>query len=124
MTRLLIDTHILVWIVLNDRRLSAAQRAALGDADNAIVVSPVVAYELTHLQNVRRIPLREPIDRLQELVGFETAELPSDSWRAVQQLPDIHRDPIDRMLVAHAAVSGATIVTADRAIRRYPVPVI
>jgi PIN domain nuclease of toxin-antitoxin system len=122
--RLLIDTHILVWIVLNDQRLTAAQRDALGDPDNAILVSTVTAYELTHLQQLNRVPLREPIDRLQQLVGFELAGLPSGAWRSVVNLPDIHRDPIDRMLIAHALCEGLTLATADANIRRYPVPVI
>ncbi|MGN6497690.1 MAG: type II toxin-antitoxin system VapC family toxin [Tsuneonella sp.] len=121
MTRLLIDTHILIWIVLDDRRLSAAQRVALGDSGNAIVVSPVVAYELTHLQRTGRIPLSESIDRLQGLVGFETAELPFECWRIISSLPVIHRDPIDRLLIAHALTAELTLVTADSAIRRYPI---
>lgn len=119
---LLLDTHILIWLVLNDRRLSTAQRDALGDPDNALIVSPVMAYELTHLQRIRRIPLREPIDRLRELTGFELVDLPHDVWRSVAELPDIHRDPLDRLLVSHALCTGMTVVTADANIRRYSVP--
>jgi PIN domain nuclease of toxin-antitoxin system len=119
--RLLLDTHVLIWLVLNDPRLSAIQRDALGDPDNVMIVSPVVAYELTHLQRTKRIPLSEPIDRLQELTGFELADLPSASWRSAAALPDIHRDPIDRLLVSHALCEEMTVVTADANIRRYPV---
>ena len=119
--RLLIDTHILVWIVLNDRRLSKRQRDVLGDPTNAIVLSPVVAYELTQLQRTRCIPLREPVERLRELVGFDSVDLPFDCWRIVATLPDIHRDPIDRMLIAHALCVGMTLVSSDANIRRYPV---
>ena len=119
--RLLIDTHILVWIVMNDGRLSEAQRTALGDPANSIVVSSVVAYELTQLQITHRIPISESIERLQQLVGFETSDLPFDCWRVVAVLPDIHRDPIDRLLIAHAVFAGMTLVTADAKIRRYPI---
>ncbi len=122
--RLLIDTHILVWIVLNDRRLTAAQRNALSDPENDIMLSAVNAYELVHLQQLRRIPIEESIEVLQELVGFELADLPSDVWRHAEELPDIHRDPLDRLLVAHALSGGMTVVTADESIRRYPVPVL
>ena len=122
--RLLLDTRILIWLVLNDQRLSAAQRHAMSDPDNAMILSPVIAYELTHLQRTRRIPLREPIDRLQELTGFELVDLPQASWRSAAQLPDIHRDPIDRLLVSHALCDDMTVVTADANIRRYPVPCI
>ena len=119
--RLLLDTHIVVWIALNDLRLSAAQREAVGDSENAILVNPLVAYELTQLQRTGRIPLQEPINRLQELIGFELVDLPHDLWQAVSRLGDIHRDPVDRMLIAHAMTEGLTLVTADANIRRYPV---
>lgn len=121
---LLLDTHILIWLVLNDRRLSVAQREALGDADNTLVVSPVIAYELTHLQLTRRIPLEEPIDRLQQLTGLVLVDLPHAVWRFAQGLPNIHGDPIDRLLVSHALCAGMSVVTADAMIRRYPVPVV
>jgi PIN domain nuclease of toxin-antitoxin system len=119
--RLLLDTHIVIWLVLNDRRLSAAQLEALANPENDLIVSPVIAYELVHLQSTRRIPLRESIDELQRLTGFELVDLPHGCWREVLNLPDIHRDPIDRLLVAHAMCSGLTLVTADTNIRRYPV---
>ena len=119
--RLLLDTHIVVWIALNDHRLSAAQREAVGDSENALLVNPLVAYELTHLQKTGRIPLQEPINRLQELIGFELVDLPHDLWQAVSRLGDIHRDPVDRMMIAHAMTEGLTLVTADANIRRYPV---
>ena len=119
--QLLIDTHILIWLVLNDRRLSAAQRDALGNPDNALIVNPLVAYELTHLQRTRRIAFEEPIDRSQQLTGFALVDLPQSVWRFVGRLPDVHRDPIDRLLVAHALCEEMAVVTADRNIRRYPV---
>ncbi|QGN54750.1 type II toxin-antitoxin system VapC family toxin [Novosphingobium sp. Gsoil 351] len=62
--QLLLDTHIVVSIVLNDRRLSAMQREALGKPYNEILVSPIIAYELTHLHRTRRIPLAESMDQL------------------------------------------------------------
>ena len=94
----------------------------MGNPQNEILVSPVVAYELTHLQLTHRIPLREPMDRLQRLIGFDFVDLPQGIWRAAAKLPDIHRDPVDRMLIAHALTSGMTLATADANIRRYPVP--
>lgn len=119
--RLLIDTHILIWMVLDDRRLSAPQRAALSEPENDILLSAVNAYELTHLQQTGRIALEEPIDRLAELVGFELVDLPAQAWAMVARLPDIHRDPIDRMLIAHAMTGGFPLLTADANVRQYPV---
>jgi PIN domain nuclease of toxin-antitoxin system len=119
--QLLLDTHIIVWIVLDDKRLSKKQRAMLKDSDNELLVSPVIAYELTDLQKRGRIPLTEPISVLQELIGFELAELPASTWEHVASLPNIHRDPVDRMLIAHALAEGMTLVTSDSKIRQYPV---
>ena len=100
------------------------QRTALGDPANDIVLSAVNAYELAHLQQLRRIPIEESITKLQELVGFELADLPSGVWSHIAALPDIHCDPLDRLMIAHALCSGMTVVTADESIRRYPVPFI
>ena len=50
--------------------------------------------------------------------------MPQRIWQAVGRLPDIHRDPIDRMLIAHALAEGCTLATADANIRKYPVPFI
>lgn len=96
-------------------------RELLGDVSSELLVSPPVAYELTYLQQCNRIPLTEPVDRLQELVGFELVDLPQGIWRTVAQLPLIHRDPVDRMLIAHALAEDMILVSADANIRRYPV---
>lgn len=122
--RLLLDTHILVWIATRDRKLTAPQRQALADARHALCVSAVTAYEFTHLQNDRRLPLVEPFSAVQSLIGFELMDVPGSIWEITAGLPLIHRDPVDRMLVAHALAGGMTIVTADANIRRYPVPTV
>jgi PIN domain nuclease of toxin-antitoxin system len=72
-------------------------------------VSSAVAFEFTDLQTRRHFPVHEPIDFLAE------------GWRIAQSLPDIHRDPVDRMLIAHTILGGSILVTADVNIRRYPV---
>ena len=122
--QLLIDTHIIIWFVLDDKRLSFAQREALLEPANRLLLSPVVAYELTQLQITQRSPVDEPIDRLQALLGMTAIDLPSDCWRMIAGLPDIHRDPVDRLLIAHALVGGFTLVTADQNIRSYAVPTV
>ncbi len=120
--RLLLDTQILAWIVLNDRRLSQAAAAAIQDPSNDLYVSAAAACELADLQARRRFSIEEPIDVLAGLIGFHVADLPADAWRIAERLPDIHRDPVDRMQIAHALLDGSTLVTSDANMRRYPVP--
>lgn len=98
--------------------------AALSDPGRSLLVSAVVAFELEDLQNRGRIAMVERLDFLREKMSFELVDLPQDCWSVAARLPDIHRDPVDRMLIAHAIVSGSALVTADRNIRRYPIVVL
>lgn len=116
----LLDTHILLWWLAEDRRLSKAQRRALGRAgdETPALVSDVSLWEIAMLHELKRIeldlPLREwleravapPLVRLQRItpaVAAEVAALPAS----------FHRDPADRLIVATARVVGATLMTSD-----------
>lgn len=120
--RLLLDTQILVWVPLNDRRLPGAAIEAFQSPDNSLHVSAITAFEFADLQSRGRLPIHDPFDAVMDLIGFEMADFPEPAWRLADSLPDIHRDPVDRMMVAHAILGGFTLVTADATIRRYPVP--
>jgi PIN domain nuclease of toxin-antitoxin system len=119
--RLLLDTQILVWLVIGDRRLDPAKRAAIFDADNELMVSSVIAFEYTDLRLRGRFPVDEPLAELERRFGLEVVGYPVNAWQQAENLLPIHRDPVDRMLIAHAISDGMTIVTSDRNIHRYPV---
>lgn len=119
--RLLIDTQILVWLVRGDARLRPEWIDAIGDEGNSLHVSSVVAFEYTDLQLRKRIPVDEPLTELVERFDLAVEGFPADCWHQAGDLPQIHRDPVDRMLIAHALASGMTLITADASIRRYPV---
>ncbi len=121
--KLLLDTHILVWLINGDRRLSTAKRDAFSMADS-LHVSAVIAYEYAELQGRGRLPVDEPLTELIERFDLQPSDLPARSWQVLDTLPNIHRDPVDRMLIAHALIADMTILTADANIRRYPVPTI
>jgi PIN domain nuclease of toxin-antitoxin system len=123
-THLLLDTHIIVWMATGDPRLKLVDRTVLKDPSFRLCVSSVVAFELTDLQQRGRIAMIEPLDFLQANMGFDLIDFPASAWRIASTLPDIHRDPVDRMLIAHAMAENMTLVTADANIRRYPVPYI
>jgi PIN domain nuclease of toxin-antitoxin system len=120
----LLDTHAIVWMAAGDPRLKRIDQAALLDAARPLLVSAVVAFELADLQQRGRIAMTESLDFLRERMNFDLADLPASCWRIAEQLPPIHRDPVDRMLIAHALAEGMTLATADANIRRYPVPYI
>lgn len=118
---LLLDTHIIVWMATGDPRLNRVDRSVLEDASRRLCVSSVVAFELSDLQQRGRVAMTERLDYLQTNMGFDFVDFPASAWQIAATLPDIHRDPIDRMLIAHAMAEGMTLVTADANIRRYPV---
>ena len=118
---LLHDTHILVWIANGDKRLSAAAFGAIMDPDNQLFLSAVNVWEYADLEQRGRFEGSGPLERLLETLDVQTLDLPASVWRAAATLPNIHRDTIDRMMVAHAQSLEIRLVSADKKVRKYPV---
>jgi PIN domain nuclease of toxin-antitoxin system len=117
---ILTDTHVIVWLASDDRRLPHAARDALMSSAS-FDVSAIIAWEFVELQLRGRLPVTRSFAEIQTGLGFTVQPLPDQFWTIATNLPQIHKDPIDRMLVAHALASGATLATADANIKRYPV---
>jgi PIN domain nuclease of toxin-antitoxin system len=117
---LLIDTHVLIWIGEDNPRLPQAMRARLCDPDEELFVSAVTAFEYADLQHRGRIPQEAGLAELQDQMGLQMLDCPAYLWTIAAALPPIHRDPIDRMLIAHALALDMALVSADAAICRYP----
>jgi PIN domain nuclease of toxin-antitoxin system len=120
--RLLLDTHVAIWWLSGDRRLSTATRKAIEGAPNAFL-SPVSLWEMIIKQDTGRLHLPAGFA---EALRDDFVDLPLTADHALEGrgLPPIHRDPFDRMLVAQAKVEALTIVTADGVISQYGVPVL
>lgn len=121
--RLLLDTHVLLWLLAGDKRLTRSSREMLTGADT-VVVSVVSAWEIA-LKAVAG-KLRAPTN-LEEAVlesGLTTTTLGFADIEESTRLPAHHSDPFDRILVAQARVRGLTFVTRDRQLERYDVPLV
>ena len=118
--RLLLDTHILLWWVMADRRLSKVIAKVLTSAENDIAVSAATLWEIT----IKRALGRLEID-LDELVstiaadGFSELPMRFVHARKLEVLPRHHDDPFDRILIAQSIVEGRRLVTTDQAILDY-----
>nr|WP_282188956.1 type II toxin-antitoxin system VapC family toxin [Azospirillum aestuarii] len=122
---MLIDTHILVWMAGEPERLSPAAAAAVVDPDNGVFVSAVSVWEISIKRALGRLTF--PLERLDALLaemGVEVLGLTAAHAIAAGELPRHHDDPFDQALVAQARIEGMTLVSADRNIARYGVPVI
>ena len=124
--RLLLDTHLLVWAMGEPERLPAGCAAMLEDPSNSLVFSVASLWELVIKQALGRPDFNlEPSLLRQALLDGGWQELPIEASHAlaVSQLPPLHRDPFDRLLLAQAQVEGLLLLTADSRLSLYPGPV-
>ena len=126
--RLLLDTAAFLWLAEDHASLSSAARDAIVDPANDVLLSAASAWEIAIKHGLGRLPLRVPPDdyvpEQRSLHRIEALAIDEAATLQVGKLPNLHRDPFDRLLVAQAIVHGLTIVTPDRLIRDYPVPVL
>lgn len=123
--RLLLDTVAFLWIVGGARELSATARKAFASPENEAFLSAASAWEIALKNRMGRLPLPESPEAFvpKQRAAHGIDALPIDEVAAlhVAKLPDLHRDPFDRILVAQALVGDLVLLTPDEAIRRYPV---
>lgn len=121
--RYLLDTHVLLWSRASPERLSPEAVRLLQSTDNTLYVSMATLWECAIKVCIGKLALPDGFFRIvandYELLGIELAHL-----EATPQLPLIHRDPFDRLLVAQARLGGLTLVTRDSNVTRYDVPVV
>jgi PIN domain nuclease of toxin-antitoxin system len=115
---ILLDTHVWVWSLWDDERLTPAAREALSRAE-AVRVSPISFYEIGQKVRIGKWPEMAPHlhglpARLREQ-GGQAADLTMDVALLASQFDWPHRDPFDRIIAATAVQSGATLLSADRA---------
>src|SRR5947209_12727009 len=110
--KLLLDTHTFLWLVEGSPNLSTAAQAALADPANELFLSVASVWELAIKTGNKKLVLRDPLDAFvgKWTVVYQIALLPIDAPYAltVVGLPDHHRDPFDRILIAQALVEGMT----------------
>lgn len=119
--KFLLDTHTLLWWLMDDKKLSAHARQAIGNSANEVFVSAISAWEISIKKALGK--LEAPGDLPQMLGANGFTELPifvSDGLEA-GSLPPHHQDPFDRMLIAQARRLELTIITSDKIFRRYKV---
>ena len=124
--KLLLDTHLLLWAAGQPKRLPAAARKLLADADNELLYSAVSLWEITIKRGLDREDFQVDARVLRRgLIDNGYMELPMRGEHAVaiDSLPPLHKDPFDRLLVAQATVEGIILLTTDPLVARYPGPV-
>lgn len=123
--RLLLDTCTFLWVIGGAKNLSSPAREAFADPGNEVFLSAVSAWEIAVKHRLGRLPLPSPpetfVPAQRTAHGLEPLPVDEEAALHVAKLPDLHRDPFDRMLVAQAMVGGLVLLTPDDQIREYPV---
>jgi PIN domain nuclease of toxin-antitoxin system len=123
--KLLLDTHVFLWYITGDQQLPVSWRQAVQDPANDVFLSVASVWEAVIKYALGKLPLPEPpavfLPRQRE--AHQLTSLPVDEGALIplSNLPPIHRDPFDRILIAQTLQHGLTLVTADEAIRGYAV---
>jgi PIN domain nuclease of toxin-antitoxin system len=123
--RALLDTHTLLWWVTNDSQLSQPVREIITNPENTIYFSVASSWEIIIKYNAGKLPLPEQapqfIESSLKINRFESLSIELSHILQIHQLPDYHRDPFDRILVAQAQVENLLLLTIDHQIKRYPI---
>lgn len=124
--RVLIDTHVLIWSVIEPERLSSTVFELLSDTDNEVLVSPVSGYEIELKRRFDSALMRMPddLDLAVSAQGFRWTTIDASHTTTAGKLPKHHRDPWGRILVAQGLVMKLPVVTRDPIFKAYGVPVI
>ena len=123
--KLLLDTHILLWSAAD--KLPPTATNYILDESNELYFSPVSLWEIVIKNRLNRADFNVNVHALYSgLLNGGYMEVPVFARHAlaVEDLPDMHKDPFDRMLIAQAIGEGMKIVTADELVVKYPAPVI
>ena len=125
--KLLLDTHLLLWVAAGQlKKLSRKARALIEASDNELLFSAASLWEVVIKCGLKREDFEvDPRLLRRGLLDNGYTELPvvSEHVIAIKALPLIHRDPFDRVLVAQAISEGIALITADAVVSQYGAPV-
>ena len=119
--RLLLDTNIFLWCVLDDARLSKKTREIILNADESYVSSASI-WEIAIKKSIGKLDAGNDIGELADTIqasGFIELSITAKHAAAVQRLEQIHRDPFDRLLIAQAICEPLIFLTADKELQKY-----
>ena len=124
--KLLLDTHLLLWAAGKPERLSAAARELIEANENELIFSTASLWEVVIKRGLGREDFKVDPRLLRRGLldnGYSELLIASEHVVAIDTLPQLHKDPFDRVLIAQALVEGITLLTRDPVVAKYPAPV-
>jgi PIN domain nuclease of toxin-antitoxin system len=119
--KLLLDTHTLLWWMENPVLLSKEARRAIQDGRNAVYISAAVIWEIVIKRALGKLTIPDNLEEVLIVNKFKTLPITASHVLALQMLPEHHKDPFDRMLIAQTICEGFQLVTRDPVILKYAI---
>lgn len=120
----LIDTHVLLWLDSTPERLSEYILGLLRDPRHSVYCSAASLWEIAIKQSLNKLEVQRPLPALLERYGISELPVTARYAELTRMLPMHHRDPFDRMLVAQAMAENLVLISADRQMLAYEVPIL
>ena len=124
----LLDTHAFLWFVTDDDKLSSNARSIIKNSNNEVYFSAVSAWEMSIKVRLGRLTIEEALEPfiIKQLAenNFSTLSITIFHSIYTSKLPEIHKDPFDRMLIAQAQVENLSLISRDKNIKKYKIPVV
>ncbi|NNL78386.1 MAG: type II toxin-antitoxin system VapC family toxin [Desulfobacterales bacterium] len=124
----LIDTHVFLWFVSEDNKISSKAISLIKDSKNKIFFSAASAWELAIKTKLNRLKIKGDLESfiIEQLSinRFVPLSITISHCLYTEQLPRIHKDPFDRMIIAQSILEDLPLISADRKIRKYKTTVI
>ncbi len=125
---MLLDTHIFLWWLFDDSKLSQKIRAIISDFNNPIFISSASVWEITTKYRLGKLPeassVAENVPYWITKAGFKPLAIEPEHAQLAGSWDADHRDPFDRMLAAQAKLEDFTLVTADKTLSSFPVKIV
>jgi len=124
--KLLLDTHLLLWAAGKPKKLPKPARTLIDDPDNELFFSAASLWEVAIKNGLGREDFKADARLLRRGLldnGYSELTITSNHAVAIEELPSIHKDPFDRLLVAQATMEGITLLTVDPLVAKYPGPI-
>jgi len=120
MTGLLLDTHVVMWWVLADSRITVPWLEAITASENSVSVSAATVWEVEIKKRNGKLSFDHDVIEIARGYDFDLLPIAPEDARLAGSLDWEHRDPFDRMLAAQATNRALTLITADGALLRAP----
>ncbi len=118
----LIDTHILLWYMIGDKRISIDTQTKIEDDNNSIYLSNASLWEIAIKNSIGKLKLKGSLSDLKNYLdekGFKILEFDFEDLETLQTLPLHHQDPFDRIIISQVKTKSLEIITNDSQVQKY-----